>query len=104
MSMDLNQNNSVVQTQGRVASPQIVAANHILALSSAELQALINREAAENPAIEVEETPVCQQCGRPLQGQICPHCLAPQSPQSTNPDRDSFNDDAATWQYPASGS
>ncbi len=104
MSMDLNQATQQAQQQVRVASPQLVAANHILALSSAELQALINKEAAENPAIEVEENPICQQCGRPLQGQVCPNCLAPQAPQSANPDRDGFSDDVALWQYPTSGS
>jgi RNA polymerase sigma-54 factor len=106
MAMDLNQLNqqSTQQSQIRVASPQLVAANHILALSSAELQALINREAAENPAIEVEEAPICQQCGRPLQGQVCLNCLAPQPSQNISPDRDGFNDDTTTWQYPASGS
>jgi len=58
----------------RVASPQLVAANHILALSSAELQAAIQREVSENPAMEAEETPVCPQCGRPLQGSACATC------------------------------
>src|SRR5262249_50420026 len=46
-----------------------------LALSSVELQALIQREADENPAIEMEELPVCQQCGRPIQNGICVHCI-----------------------------
>jgi RNA polymerase sigma-54 factor len=105
MSMDLNQNANLAPQQTRIASPQLVAANHILALSSAELQALINKEAAENPAIEVDENPICQQCGRPLQGQVCPNCVTPQqSPNSTSPDRDSYTEDVALWQYPTSGS
>lgn len=106
MAMDLSQvtQQSTQQSQVRVASPQLVAANHILALSSAELQTLINKEAAENPAIEVEENPICQQCGRPLQGQVCPNCLAPQTTAGASPDRDVFNDDMAVWQYPTSGS
>ncbi|HEY7781058.1 MAG TPA: RNA polymerase factor sigma-54 [Ktedonobacterales bacterium] len=106
MSMDLNQQQSATINTIRVASPQLVAANHILALSSAELVALINKEAAENPAIEVDENPVCQQCGRPLQGQICPNCLSatPANSAATTPDRDTFNDDTALWQYPTSGS
>ena len=105
MSMDLNQAAQQAPQQVRVASPQLVAANHILALSSAELQNLINKEAAENPAIEVEENPICQQCGRPLQGQVCPNCMTPsQSSTATSPDRDSYSDDMAVWQYPTSGS
>jgi RNA polymerase sigma-54 factor len=105
--MDLTQVTQQTANQGliRTASPQLVAANHILALSSAELQQLINKEAEENPAIEVEENPICPQCGRPLQGQTCPYCLAPQpSAQATDPERDSFADDPAIWQYPSSGS
>ncbi len=96
MSMDLNQLNQ--QLPLRVASPQLVAANHILALSSAELQALIHREVAENPAIEMEELPVCQQCGRPLQAGYCPACAAAQKQDTkTSTDRDDFNDDGM-WQ------
>src|SRR5262249_29561994 len=73
MAMDLSQVNQ--QAPVHVASPQLVAANHILALSSAELQALIQREVAENPAIEMEELRVCQQCSRPIQNGVCVHCV-----------------------------
>ncbi len=104
MSMDLNQATQQTPQLVRVASPQLVAANHILALSSAELQELINKEAAENPAIEVEENPICQQCGRPLQGQSCPTCAAPPSSPSSTPDTDRGGEDMALWQYPSSGS
>ena len=104
MSMDLNQLSQQVPI--RVASPQLVAANHILALSSAELQALIHREVDENPAIEMEELPVCQQCGRPLQGTRCPYCLATQTDdtQATQAkiDVDDYLDDGG-WQRRASG-
>ena len=104
MSMDLNQLSQQVPI--RVASPQLVAANHILALSSAELQALIHREVEENPAIEMEEVPVCQQCGRPLQGARCPHCAATQQDdtQATQAkiDVDDYMDDGG-WQRKASG-
>ena len=47
MSMNLDQAPAAAQ-RSSVASPQLVAANHILALSSAELQALIQRELAGN--------------------------------------------------------
>lgn len=98
MSMDLNQLSQQVPL--RVASPQLVAANHILALSSAELQALIHREVAENPAIEVEEVAVCPQCSRPLQGSRCPNCTQTQkddTPRATL-DRDEYLDDYGGWQ------
>jgi len=81
MSMDLNQ--VTQQAHIHVASPQLVAANHILSLSSAELQNLIHQEVAENPAIEVEEVAVCPQCGRPLQNGRCLSCLSSSKDQST---------------------
>lgn len=104
MSMDLNQMYAPVQVQR--ASPQLVAANHILALSSAELQSLINKEMAENPALEMEENPVCPTCGRALQGAICPNCMSLSSPSSQQvSDRDDFLDEATFWQSQgASGS
>lgn len=103
MSMDLNQ--LTQQVPIRVASPQLVAANHILALSSAELQALIQREVLENPAIDMEEVPVCQQCGRPLQGSKCVNCMSAdkQLQEKSTPDRDDFSDDGSIWQHRISG-
>lgn len=99
MSMDLNQLSQ--QLPMRVASPQLVAANHILALSSAELQALIHREVDENPAIEMEEVPVCQQCGRPLQGGFCPSCAVTQKQDAQRTaERDDYGDDGV-WQRKA---
>ncbi len=103
MSMDLNQMYAPVQVQR--ASPQLVAANHILALSSAELQSLINKEMAENPALEMEENPVCPTCGRALQGAVCPNCMSLSSSSQQVSDRDDFMDEATFWQsQPSSGS
>ncbi|HKD75100.1 MAG TPA: hypothetical protein VKB76_06370, partial [Ktedonobacterales bacterium] len=84
----------------RVASPQLVAANHILALSSAELQSFIYHEMSENPALDMEETPVCPQCGRPLQGQVCQVCQQRQQldlakARLESPD---YGDDGSGWQ------
>lgn len=104
MSMDLNQLSQQVPL--RVASPQLVAANHILALSSAELQALIHREVDENPAMEMEEVAVCPQCGRPLQGSRCLNCQQSQQEDTarTTLDRDDYLDDYGGWQHRASAS
>src|SRR5579872_2140398 len=104
MSMDLNQLSQQVPL--RVASPQLVAANHILALSSAELQALIHREVDENPAMEMEEVAVCPQCGRPLQGPRCLNCQQSQQEDTTHTtlDRDDYLDDYGGWQRRASAS
>ena len=102
MSMDLTQTTQPVQL--RVASPQLVAANHILALSSTELQALIHREVEENPAIEMEEVAVCPQCSRPLQGNICPVCsrLARQEPKG--PAEVDFADESGMWRRQSTNS
>src|SRR5262249_42230943 len=55
-------------------------------------------------AIEVEELPVCQQCGRPLQNGVCPQCAAAQKPDTTETrERDDFADDGV-WQRRASSS
>src|SRR5579885_1277431 len=102
MSMDLNQTYAPVQAQR--ASPQLVAANHILALSSAELQSLINKELIDNPALEMEENPVCQTCGRPLQGNVCPNCLSLSNASQQVSDRDEFLDDSSLWQFQGSSS
>jgi len=99
MSMDLNQTYAPVQVQR--ASPQLVAANHILALSSAELQSLISKEMAENPALEMEENPVCPTCGRPLQGTICPNCLSLSPSSQQVSDREEFLDESTLWQFQA---
>ncbi len=95
MSIDMNQ--TPVQVQR--ASPQLVAANHILALSSADLQSLINKEIIENPALEMEETPICPTCGRALQGNVCPTCVSAAQPSQQVLDHDDYLDDAALWQF-----
>ena len=63
---------------GMKVSPRMVAANHILELSSLELQQAIAVELDENPALEKLEEPSCPVCGGPLRGSICPQCLAEQ--------------------------
>ncbi len=103
MSMDLSQVNQ--QMPLRVASPQLVAANHILALSSQELQAYIHQEMAENPALELEETPLCPRCGAPIQGPMCQVCLRNQQAESAmlRPDSAEYGDDGSIWQHPLRG-
>src|SRR5579863_9822173 len=104
--MDLSQANqhSTQQTPVHVASPQLVAANHILSLSSAELREVIAQEADENPAMEVEENAICPRCGRALQGMMCPHCSLADATLGESASREEFADDAALWQYPTASS
>jgi RNA polymerase sigma-54 factor len=57
-----------------VSVRQIVAAS-MLQLSSVELHDTITQELSDNPALEVDEVQVCDGCGTPLLGSICPTCL-----------------------------
>jgi len=70
--MDISLEMSADQTL-RV-SPTLIAVNQILALSSQELQAAIKQEAAENPALEIQERQTCNICGEVLQHGVCVAC------------------------------
>ena len=92
--MDMNQ--ATRQAQIHVPSPQLVAANYVLALSSAELQSFIYQEMNENPALDMEETAVCPRCGFPLQGTLCTICQQNASlEQPITPSEIEYGDDAA---------
>ncbi len=69
ISFELN-----VEQSARV-SPTLIAINHVLALSSQELQALIKQEAEENPALELTEHQTCARCGEVLANGVCRGCL-----------------------------
>jgi RNA polymerase sigma-54 factor len=101
MAMDISQRNELVQKT--VASPQLVAANHVLALSTAELQEMMYQEMAENPALELEEAPQCPRCGCALQGTTCQVCL--QSRLTDTPRTRESDDygDGSGWQQTMRG-
>jgi len=82
---------SQYQTVQMKVSPRLVAMNHVLELSSMELQELINQELAENPALELVDKPTCPHCGAALEKSVCPHCLSTNRPlgeerETTTPD------------------
>jgi RNA polymerase sigma-54 factor len=70
--MEMNQDAAQVLTQ-RV-SPRLIAANHILEMSSQELQAAISSEIDDNPALDLMDMVVCPTCGQPIEGESCPRC------------------------------
>ena len=72
MSIDITQIAGPALSQ--LPSGWLIAANEVLALSSAELQLFIHEEQMNNPALEVEERPACPGCGRALHDQHCPYC------------------------------
>ena len=78
-----------VEQQARV-SPTLIAVNHVLALSSQELQNLIKQEAEENPALEVIEHQTCNSCGEALQNGICLSCLRKTTPDPAQYEGDEF--------------
>lgn len=55
-------------------SPSLIEANHILSLSQQDLQALIEQEMAQNPALELENRSTCPVCMSVLDGAWCPTC------------------------------
>lgn len=70
--MEMNQDQSQV-LQARV-SPRLIAANHILEMSSQELQDAIAAEIDENPALDMIDITPCPTCGQPIEGDACPRC------------------------------
>lgn len=77
--MELSQ---IATTQMKV-SPRLVAMNHVLELSSMELQDLINAELSENPALEKLDKPSCPRCGAAIEGPVCAHCMSAQRKTAT---------------------
>ncbi len=92
--MDLDALQEQLPQQQMRVSPRLVAANHILQLSSMELQQAISSELQDNPALELIDVPTCPTCGTQLQGSICPNCLRRQKPDNELVDGPDSNDEA----------
>lgn len=93
MDMDLDAIQEQLPQQTMKVSPRLVAANHILQLSSMELQQAIAAELDENPALELIDVPTCPTCGSQLQGSICPVCIRRQKPENQLLDGPDANDE-----------
>jgi RNA polymerase sigma-54 factor len=93
MDMDLDAIQEQLPQQGMRVSPRLVAANHILQLSSLELQQAISSELQDNPALELIDIPTCPTCGTQLQGSICPNCLRRQKSDNQLLDGPDANDE-----------
>jgi RNA polymerase sigma-54 factor len=70
------------ELQTRV-SPRLIAANHILEMSSQELQQEISREIDDNPALEIGDLVICPTCGQPIEDESCPRCARKQQQEET---------------------
>jgi len=86
VELEFEQSVDLSPRQSLKVSPRLVAANYILELSSQELQQAIATELADNPALELVETPTCQVCGSELHGSLCPNCI--QRQRGTEPSAD----------------
>ncbi|HLZ26609.1 MAG TPA: RNA polymerase factor sigma-54 [Chloroflexota bacterium] len=75
-------------------SARLVAANHVLELSSQALQQAIATELHDNPALELVEVPTCGVCGTALHGSICPNCI---QRQKTGPQAAGVGDAASNF-------
>lgn len=80
MSQDTSQ---IIATR---VSPRLIAANHILEMSSQTLQDAISHELDANPALDMLDIVPCPTCGQPLEGSGCPRCA--RKPQETSGDDD----------------
>ena len=68
-------------------SPALIAATAFLALPSLDLEQAVERELAQNPALERAERAACNLCGRPLMAARCFSCERPRriSPPGAGP-------------------
>lgn len=76
--------------QSARVSPTLIAVNHVLALSSQELQNLIKQEAEDNPAFDITEHITCTICGDVLKNGVCLNCVRN---NSTSPGASNQTDD-----------
>ena len=92
LELDLIPEYSTDQGLFQRVSPRLVAANHILELSSLDLQEQIENEINDNPALERVEVPMCQTCGSEMIGSICPVCIQRQKHDDLPEDSSDWND------------
>jgi RNA polymerase sigma-54 factor len=74
-------------------SARLVAANHVLELSSQALQQAIAAELNDNPALELVEVSTCRVCGTEMHGSICPNCIQRQKTGSQTAEAEASNAD-----------
>lgn len=60
--------------QGLQVDPRLIASNHLMQLSTLELEQAIRHELDENPALEMVERITCPSCGAPLSVGLCTRC------------------------------
>src|SRR5918911_1355962 len=76
--LDFQQHVDAQQEMRQRVSARLVAASAMLQLTGLALHEAIQQELIDNPALEADEIAVCDVCGTPLSGSICPTCLRAQ--------------------------
>lgn len=73
MRIELQQTPVVQPLPQQRMIPKLMAVNAVLVLPLQALEARIEEELANNPALERDQT-LCARCGRELNGVLCPNC------------------------------
>jgi len=73
----VDQSFQMVPEQTARVSPTLIMVNHLLALSSQELQYMVHAELEQNPALESTDNATCTSCGAGTTGTFCPVCMQP---------------------------
>jgi RNA polymerase sigma-54 factor len=108
MDMDMDMTSEVQQAQQMTVriSPRLIAANHILELSSMELQEVMQQEVDENPALEVTEYVNCPRCGSLMLDDTCHTCARAQNSAGPEPATFDVSEaylDTGTWHATSTG-
>ncbi len=98
--MSLQMDHVALPSQEQQPTQWLVLTTQLLAVSSTDLLSLIQQEATENPALEIEEHPHCLTCGQALKGSYCQECSARglASPEPSAPTL--LRDELPSWAEP----
>lgn len=78
-------------------TPQVIIANHLLQLSSDELEQAIGDALTENPALEMPAPALCPRCSGPLANSTCPFCAGRTANASIREDDEGWWNDEGRW-------
>jgi len=81
----MDMTNEMQQQMSMRISPRLIQANHVLELSSMELQEYMQHELQDNPALDMTDTAHCPQCGTLMVDAVCHVCARAQNPAGPDP-------------------
>ncbi len=89
----MDMTNELQQQMTMRISPRLIQANHVLELSSMELQEYMQHELEENPALDMSEALHCPQCRSLMVDGVCQVCARAQN--NTGPEPATFDSSEA---------